>query len=57
MPTTRFSLVVSMSHLIGDGATFYKVHNMLSSAAEPTAIADGAKASGESETVSETAGK
>ena len=37
-PTTRFSLVVSMSHLIGDGATFYMVHNMLSSAAEPTAL-------------------
>ncbi|KAJ1482614.1 hypothetical protein T484DRAFT_1803376 [Baffinella frigidus] len=29
-PKERFALVVSMNHVIGDGHTFYAVHNMLS---------------------------
>ena len=29
-PETRWALVVSMSHVIADGHTFYQVHNMLS---------------------------
>lgn len=29
-PDTRWALVVSMSHVIADGHTFYQVHNMLS---------------------------
>lgn len=29
-PAMRFALVVSMSHVIGDGHTFYMLHNMLS---------------------------
>eukprot|EP00316_Scyphosphaera_apsteinii_P015788 CAMPEP_0119324312 /NCGR_PEP_ID=MMETSP1333-20130426/62823_1 /TAXON_ID=418940 /ORGANISM="Scyphosphaera apsteinii, Strain RCC1455" /LENGTH=390 /DNA_ID=CAMNT_0007331991 /DNA_START=1 /DNA_END=1173 /DNA_ORIENTATION=+ len=29
-PTCRYALLVTMSHLIGDGYTFYMIHNMLS---------------------------
>lgn len=28
-PTERFALICSMSHIIGDGHTFYSLHNML----------------------------
>mmetsp|Transcript_15908 Transcript_15908/g.30087 ORF Transcript_15908/g.30087 Transcript_15908/m.30087 type:complete len:454 (-) Transcript_15908:108-1469(-) len=30
-PTACFAVVVSLSHVVGDGATFYKLHNMLCS--------------------------
>jgi hypothetical protein len=30
LPGDMFALCVSMSHVLGDGATFYAVHNMLS---------------------------
>lgn len=33
-----FSLVVSMSHIIGDGHTFYSIYKMLSSTAQPRAL-------------------
>lgn len=28
-PKDRFALIVSLSHVLGDGYTFYKIHNML----------------------------
>lgn len=31
MPSQRFALVVSMSHMLGDGHTFFAVYNMLNS--------------------------
>jgi len=37
-PTKRFVVVVSMCHVIGDGHTFYSVHNMLSSTASVSAL-------------------
>ncbi|KAL3934603.1 MAG: hypothetical protein SGBAC_009714 [Bacillariaceae sp.] len=34
-PTKKFALVVSLAHCVGDGHTFYQVHNMLSKHAKP----------------------
>ena len=44
-PSAKFAMIVSMSHVIGDGYTFYAVHNMLNSSAgvwamEPRRIAE-----------------
>ena len=30
-PETNFALIVQLSHIIGDGSTFYQIHNMLCS--------------------------
>lgn len=37
-PQDKFALVVSMSHVVGDGATFYKIHNMLCSIKENSIV-------------------
>ena len=37
-PTERFALAVSMNHVLGDGHTFYAVHNMLSKNARVVAL-------------------
>jgi hypothetical protein len=37
-PKDRFALLVSMSHALADGHTFYAVHNMLSSATPVVAL-------------------
>lgn len=37
-PTKYFAVVVSMSHAVGDGYTFYAIHNMLLSSGECTAM-------------------
>ena len=37
-PDTRWALVVSLSHVLADGHTFYKLHNMLSEKASVVAL-------------------
>ena len=37
-PTKYFAVVVSMSHAVGDGYTFYAIHNMLLSSGKCTAM-------------------
>ena len=37
-PTDRFAVVVAVSHLVADGYTFYRVHNMLCSGSEKDGV-------------------
>ena len=43
-PNTRWALVVSLSHIIADGHTFYQVHNMLSEDSPVVALSRRARA-------------
>ena len=42
-PNERFALVTTMSHILGDGHTFYAIHNQLSKRAKPAPLSPARK--------------
>jgi len=55
-PEKRFAMFVSMCHILGDGYTFYSIHNMLSTASEIKAF-EGQRPAKAIELMNDTIGK